>query len=374
MSTEDLFGERLLLSPAQWLSTLTDEYLTEFIKAGGSAVRVISGTPEVLDSTRRSVLETAVREGYYAADLQPGEPDAAGKRPDLHRIDKFFFAVTREVDWKAWAAEQARHYLQSRGIHLTAGRALSDVDGIALDNGREPQDLLNQYQAEFATPQLRDPGLAVEFRAGITALGRAQLMADAVTPTTEEVLLAWFEGRTLPGGAAALKRAGIYDRIQQANARYMLASFCHWLPRAGRSGLVVTFDFRPYEHKRIPPVAKMNQQNRVLRDAIERGATQAEIAAIVAGFEQEPAVTYSDAAYMQMLTLIRRFIDEIDWLEHFLLVILTSPRFYQSRAFDATVKRSYFDYDALQTRIGLEVHDARRANPCAALAHLGAAV
>src|SRR5207244_2095710 len=105
-------------------------------------------------------------------------------------------------------------------------------------------------------------------------------MTDVVTPTTEEGLLAWFQGKTLPGAASALKKAGIHERIQQANARYMLASFCHWLPRVGRSGLVATLDFRPYEHKRIPAAAKISQQNRLLREAVERGASNEEIAAI----------------------------------------------------------------------------------------------
>jgi hypothetical protein len=368
MSHDDLFGEHLMVAPDLWLRTLEREYLGEFIKAGGSAVRVVSGAPELLDATRGQVLDAGRREGYHVVDL---EPDDAGKRPDLHRIDRFFFAVSRDVDWKAWAAEQARQYLESRGIYLAENRALNDLDGIARDNDREPQDLLNQYQAEFATPQLRDHGLSVEFRAAVTALGRAQLIPDSMTPTTEEVLLSWLQGRTMPGAAAALKKLGIYDRVQQANARYLLASFCHWLPRTGHSGLIVTLDFRPYEYKRLPPAAKMQQQNKRMREAVQRGATQDELAAIVAEAEREPPVSYSDAAYMQMLTLIRRFIDEIDWLEHFLLVILTSPLFYESKAFNPAVKRSYFDYDALQTRIGLEVHDARRANPCAALAHLG---
>ena len=371
MTTDDLFGERLMLAPDLWLKTLQDEYLSEFVRAGGSAVRVVSGTPEVLEATRSSVLESARRDGYYVAELDPGQPDAADKRPDLHRIDKLFFAVTQGVDWKAWAAEQAKQYLQSRGIFLAENRDLNDLDGVARDNEREPQDLLNQYQSEFATPQLRDHGLSVEFRAAVTALGRAQLIPDSMSPTAEEVLLAWLAGRTLPGAAAALKRIGIYERVQQANARYLLASFCHWLPKTGHSGLVVTLDLRPYEYKRIPPAAKMQQQNRRMREAVQRGATQEELAAIVAEAEKEPAVSYSDAAYMQMLTLVRRFIDEIDWLENFLLVILTSPQFYESKAFNPAVKRCYFDYDALQTRIGLEVHDARRANPCAALAHLG---
>ena len=164
MTTDELYGERLMLAPELWLKTLQDEYLSEFVRAGGSAVRVISGAPETLEKARAAVLDSARRDGYYVADLDSSQPNAQGKRPDFHRIDKFYFAVTRGVDWKAWAAEQAKQYLHSRGIYLAENRDLRDLDGIAKDNEREPQDLLNQYQAEFATPLLRDHGLSVEFR------------------------------------------------------------------------------------------------------------------------------------------------------------------------------------------------------------------
>ena len=66
-----------------------------------------------------------------------------------------------------------------------------------------------------------------------------------------------------------------------------------------------------------------------------------------------------------------RFIDEIDRFERLFLVILTSPNFYKDKTLDPTVQRCYFDYDALQTRIGQEVHDARNANPAASLVQLG---
>ncbi|HLJ53437.1 MAG TPA: hypothetical protein VKT77_00275 [Chthonomonadaceae bacterium] len=145
-------------------------------------MRVVSGAPGTLETTRAAVLESARNAGYFVAELDPGQPDAAGKRPDLHRIDRMFLAITRGVDWKVWAAEQARQYLHSRGIYLAEGRQLDDLDGIARDNGREPQDLLNQYQSEFATPLLRDHGLSVEFRAAITALGRAQLIPTRCRP------------------------------------------------------------------------------------------------------------------------------------------------------------------------------------------------
>ena len=126
---------------------------------------------------------------------------------------------------------------------------------------------------ELATPQIRDTRLSIEFRTAVTSLGRALLIPDAVTPTTEEVLLGWFAGRSLPGAASALKKVQIYERINLANARYMLASFCRWLPQTGHAGLVVTFDFRPYEFKKIARSKRQAEQLQSVREAIDRGAS-----------------------------------------------------------------------------------------------------
>lgn len=362
------------LSLEDWLATVEYEYLTDYIRSGGSSVKVVSGSGATLQRAVARVHAMASEGGYYAAHLDAAQPDAAGKRPDLHRIDRFFFQVTQEVDWKEWAAMQARQYLESRGIHLAEGRELGDLEQIALDNDRDPLDLLNQYQRELATLQIRDPRLSLEFRTAITALGRALLIPDAVSPTTEEVLLGWFGGLSLPGASSALKKVQIYERIHVANARPMLQSFCHWLPQTGHAGLVVTLDFRPYEFKKIAKGKRQAEQLQQVRDAIARGASAEELAKLAEEHESaEPALNYSDAAYMQMLTLIRRFIDEIDRFERFFLVILTSPNFYKDKTLDPTIKRCYFDYDALQTRIGQEVHDTRHANPAASLVQLGGA-
>ncbi|MCW3051571.1 MAG: hypothetical protein JWN14_741 [Chthonomonadales bacterium] len=362
------------LSVEDWLATIEYEYLADYIRSGGSSVKVLSGTDAQLKRAVARIQAVASSADYFTAHLDPALPDVAGKRPDLHRIDRFFFKVTEEVDWKAWAAMQARQYLESRGIHLEEGRALGDLEQIALDNGRDPLDLLNQYQRELAMLQIRDPRLSIEFRTAITALGRALLIPDAVSPTSEEVLLGWFAGQSMPGAASALKKVQIYERINLANARPMLASFCHWLPQTGHAGLVVTLDFRPYEFKKIAKGKRQAEQLQKVREAIARGANAEELAQLAEEHDSaEPELFYSDAAYMQMLTLIRRFIDEIDRFERFFLVILTSPNFYKDKTLDPTVKRCYFDYDALQTRIGQEVHDTRYANPAASLVQLGGA-
>ena len=354
------------VSPDVWLDTIHREYLSEYIKSGGSTVKFISGDSPTLSSAQTRLHDLAESEGYLHVHLDAAKALPDGKKPDLHRIDRFFFAATAAVDWRGRTTAEARAYLDSRGVVVPQGRALQDIDGIAQDNGRTATDLINQFQRELVTGLIKDHGMAIEFRAAISALMRAQLLPDSMTPTTEDVLLEWFAGRTMPGAAAALKKINIFERVTRANARHMLASFCRWLPRAGHGGLIVTLDFRPYEHKKVPRGKRQANTLQALEQALAAGASKERLEALLAEGAAEPAISYSDLAYMQMLAQLRRFIDEIDWFERFMLVVLTTPGFYED-----TSARKYWNYDALQSRIGLEVHDAQRANPAAALVHLG---
>lgn len=366
MDTSPLARRSNKVSPDVWLDTILREYLNDYIKSGGSTVKFVSGDPDTLETVRSRVGCLAQNEGYFYSHLEPGAAQPDGKRPDLHRIDRFFFAATEAVDWKRWTASQARAYLDARGVVVDANRDLQDLDRIAQDNGRTTTDLINQFQRELVTGMIKDHGMAIEFRAAMSALMRAQILPDSMTPTTEEVLLEWFAGRTMPGAAAALKKIHIFDRVTRANARHMLASFCRWLPRAGHGGLVVTLDFRPYEHKKVPRGKRQSDTLAALQRAIAAGASKERLEALLAEGSAEPTISYSDLAYMQMLAQLRRFVDEIHWIERFMLVVLTTPAFY-----DDASPRNYWNYDALQTRIGLEVHDAKRANPTATLVHLG---
>jgi len=356
----------ITVSPDIWLDVIHREYLSEYIKSGGSTVKFVSGDSPTLASAQARLHDLAEAEGYFHVHLDAAKALPDGKKPDLHRIDRLFFAATESVDWRGRTTAEARAYLDSRGVVVQQGRALQDLDGIAQDNGRTATDLINQFQRELVTGLIKDHGMAIEFRAAISALMRAQLLPESLTPTTEDVLLAWFAGRTMPGAAAALKKIHIFERVTRANARHMLASFCRWLPRAGHGGLIVTLDFRPYEHKKVPRGKRQAATLQALQQAIAAGAATAKLEALLAEGAAEPAISYSELAYMQMLAQLRRFIDEIDWFERFLLVVLTTPGFY-----DDVSARNYWAYDALQSRIGLEVHDVQRANPAAALVHLG---
>jgi hypothetical protein len=363
LAIKDYRGDSLRVPPEEWLALLDREYLSDYIPSGGSVVRFVSGSPETLQSVERAVKSNAERYGFHYAGLDPASLNEDGKKLEVHRIDKLFFEVTREVDWKSWTASHVREYLERQSIKVGPDRRLNDLDGIAADNERDATDLLGQFQSHYATPLIRDNSQEIEFRTALTALSRAQVVPDAVSPTTEDVVLGWFTGR--PGLSRELKKLHIYNRIDLSNARHMLASFCKWLPRVGRSGLVIVLNFQPYEF-----VKKSVAQRRVdtldkLREAITRGGSQEELSSIMAEGDADPPINYSPIAYNQMLQLLRRFIDEIEGFERFCLVVLTSPEYY-----DRASERNYYNYDALQTRIGLEVHDSNRANAVAALVHL----
>jgi hypothetical protein len=357
-----MHGAPTLAVPVEtWLKVIRDEYLADYIPSGGSAVKFICGSDDDLGRARDGVAAAAAEAGCYYAALAAGQLLANGKKPDLHRIDRLYFAVTQDFDWERGAAGQAMRLLERAGVRWPGGAERTTLAALAEANGRDENDLANEYQRLMTEAQIRDHLQCRPFRAALAGLGRAGLMPENFTPTTQEVLLAWLRG--LPGGAATLKKLRIYERIGVRNARHMLASFCHWLPNAGWRGLVVDLDFRAYELTRLPAAAQRSRE--MLRHAIAMQRPYEELE-LMAADPFETLACYTQRAFLEMMALLRRFIDEIDRFERFLLVVRTSPRFY-----DDLEPRNYGKYGALYSRIGTEVHDRNRGNPAASQVHLG---
>lgn len=347
----------------KWVDCIQQEYLDGqgglpgLIPSGGSAVKFVSGTEDVLTKARDALLAKAQTAKMLSVVLDPSELNADGKNPDLHKIDKFYFAVTRNIDWRKYAYQQVRSYFEQNGFVVPQ----TDDFNIASIESSNPtiSTQVKKKLMELANTLVTDHGLAYEFRSALASLQQSLVDPQPGQPTLEDSVLMWLRGKTQPGVSTILKKVQIYDRITVRNARYMLMSFCRWLPEVNQEGLVVVLDFRPYEKKK----KSQAEINRELLDAYEKYASQETINRIKD--KQSQSVFYSDQAYVQMLSLLRHFIDDIDRFERFLLVVLTSPRFY-----DSIEPRNYNNYDALQTRIGQEVRDIHRPNPVAALVNL----
>lgn len=367
MVLSEVPGETGRIRVDDWLRVLEGEYLADYIRSGGSAVKFVSGSHDVLRTVEQRVLAVGEALQYHCVKLDPGVPGEDGRPPNLHLIDRFYLQATRDVDWRGWAGVHARAVLAEMGVEAPPEQELN-LQAIAESSGREENDLRSAFEQRL-TGLIKERSLAIEFRAALTALCRAQLVPDHMTPTTEQVLLEWLAGRTVRGGSAALKKIRIFKKIDRSNARYMLASFCRWLPRIGRRGLLVVLDFRPYEVRRSTSRQSAELKVAKVREALAREESREKLKEIVGGDEETGSLRYSNIAYMHMLQMLRRFIDEIDKLERFMLVALVSPEYVQAQRAPGQA-RHYTDYDALQTRIALEVRDAKRPNPAASLVHL----
>ncbi|MEP6755830.1 MAG: hypothetical protein ABJA67_10040 [Chthonomonadales bacterium] len=350
-----------------WFEIIEQEYLADYVKSGGSAVRFVSGNDATLERLADDLGDISDSQGFHYAQIDPSIPKVDGRRPTYHNIDEFFFSVTESVPWNEWAANEAREFLRINGIDIASGCSLNDVESIANYNGRDTGDLINQYQREFITPRIRDTRLTVEFRSAMVALGKSQLLPDSVTPTTEQVLLEWLNGKSVKGGAAALKKIQIFGKIDKSSGRHALSSFCRWVSLINRSGVVVTLDLRPYQRKRETEAQRLRRINELAQVALGSENSPEEARRILSTSVELNSIYYSQLAYVEMLQLLRRFIDEIESFHGLLLIVLTTPDFYDQHS-----PRNFFNYDALQTRIGQEVHDVDRANPSAALVHLQA--
>ena len=155
MSDSQLRQTSIHTNPQLWLDIVRSEYLEGFIADGGSAVKVVSGSQQTLRKVSASLSQLANAGDYHYVSVDPTALTEDGRKPDLHRIDRLFFAVSETLDWKSLAMIQAYRYLAQSGINVE-GRTLDDLEGIAADNGRDVTDLLRQYQRELATPQINN--------------------------------------------------------------------------------------------------------------------------------------------------------------------------------------------------------------------------
>jgi len=355
------------LTPDEWLTGFDDRYLADYVPSGGSVVRFVSGDAAALDDVREGLERIGADRQYHYRYLDAEVRQPYSRAPRLHAIECFYSAVTDGVDWQGWARRQAEQVLDRLGVRVPDGCRLGDIERLAALNGRDRNWLMQRYQRE-ADETVQDRAMTVEFRSAVTNLWVDQLLPDTSSPGRAEVLTSWLRGQSAPlGGARVLRGCQIYGRISPTNARHYLVSFCEWARRTGHSGVLAVLDFRAYERVgqgRGGAEAVLGE----IRAALARGEDLDTIRRIAGKSEDErPSVKYSKAAYMQMLSLLRRFIDEIDRFPGMALVVMTKPQFYGP---DLANERRFRDYNALHTRIGQEVSDRLRANPDAALVHL----
>jgi P-loop Domain of unknown function (DUF2791) len=315
------------IQAAEWLRYVGQEYLTTFIRDGGSAIKF--AVP--LDDALRPDLFDGLaaigdREGYLVVKLNAAETK-------VHMVDEIFFRTAEQIPW---------HILSQKVIAKLAAESgyswVDNVDGplyrrLADENQVDSQMLLLDLKKAIGNRVLKQRNLSKDFRVAMTHLCIAELSGGQDGATTIKVLTEWLTGQNK--AVSAVKPFQIFRKINRATARYFFVSLLHWVRLAGYPGIVILLDAQ-----------------RVM----------------LAHNPHDDGLFYSKAAVLDTYEVLRQFIDAADQLEGCFIAVVPDIAFLED------LRRGISAYEALKGRVFDEIRDRHLVNPMASLARISANV
>jgi hypothetical protein len=316
-----------LMSPEEWVAAIEKNYLANYVRDGGAAVKfAAASTSAGRAELRQRLVSAADAYGLFSASLDATEVKQ-------HLIDRLFHAVAAQVDWDALARAYVERMLRARGMRVPAAPGPLSAVRLAELNAAPEMLLRTDLRRALEHELFEDYAMSREFRLAMFALCAAQL-DPTDNPALQGSIKAWLRGELRL--ISEVKRALIYKRISRHNARHLLFSLAHWLTLTGKRGLLLVLDIARYAEAVRPS---------------ERGAGN----------------YYSAAATMDLYEVLRELIDATDEARACFTAVLAGPDFLQDD------RRGVRSYQALFFRIWDEVYDRNRENPFSSLVRIAAA-
>lgn len=315
------------LALRDWLDRIDDEYLSSFVRDGGSSVKFVV-TPDALQMDLENAVSRRCRELNYLFL----KFDAAVSR--AHMPQDLFFTLARQIDWRRLARRSILRLAADRDYGtegIDAGVAGNVFDAIAAANGGlERRFVLQALRPAVEQRVFRNRNLVRDFRVAMTALCQHEESCDGAE-YSGGALLDWLQGRN--PRVSSIRPLPIYTAINRTTARYFIESTLHWVKDSGYSGTVLVLNNRRVTVARNP------------RDGDRH---------------------YTRAMAMDHYELLREFVDDVDRLAATLMLVTTGPAFID----DDERGRGFGIYPALKTRVMDDVHDRNLVNPVASLVRL----
>ena len=312
---------------ADWLRVIDDEYLSSYVKEGGSAVK-FAIAPDELKSGLYAEMEARCRAvGYEVVKL-----DAKERAMRAHMPQDIFFGLARQIDWRRLARRLILRFASERGYEVanidSSGEGV--FDAIAEAHRLEPGFVLGEIRPEIQNAVARNSSMARDFR---VCMSHLCLLEYSRGDYNGQPLLDWLRGYNTR--ISNIRPFAIHTNINRTTARYFIESALFWVSYAGCAGTVILFDNSRVTVPRNP------------RDDFRY---------------------YTRAMTLEHYELLREFIDSVDKLKATLLVVVTNQDFLDESALRSS--RGYGIYPALQTRVMDDVRDRGRVNPLSALVRL----
>src|SRR3972149_112386 len=170
-----------------WLDTIRGEYLHDFIKHGGAAVKFVVPMEDNDHIRLLNLLrKTSEEENYFFTSV-----NAVSTK--IHMIDKLFHEVARQIDWDELSLSFVKNIFAKNRHELPIHREDFDFQNIAAINNLEEIFLRKEVRSWFEKEIFRDFEMSQEFRIAMMRLCLEQINL-AGPPFLSNALKEWLRG------------------------------------------------------------------------------------------------------------------------------------------------------------------------------------
>ncbi len=313
------------IQPAEWLRYIDKEYLSTYIRGGGTAIKFAVPMEDGLRVDLFAGLAAiGNRAGYLAVNINAAETK-------VHMVDELFFRTAEQIPWTKLSRMAIAKIAVETG-YSWVDKADGPLYGhLAEANQVEPQLLLMELKQAIWKKVFKQRNLSKDFRVAMTHLCIAELSGGPDGATAVQVLTEWLTGRNR--AVSAVKPFQIFRKISRATGRHFYESLANWVRFAGYPGMVILLDAERVTLARNP---------------------------------RDNGLFYSKAAVLDTYEVLRQFIDAADQLNGCFLAVVPDIAFLE----DQGQGRGIGAYEALKFRVFDEVRDKRLVNPMASLARI----
>jgi P-loop Domain of unknown function (DUF2791) len=311
-----------LLSSDDYVDFLAKEYLLDYVRTGGAAVKFCVGSPPTLSRLRARFRSVADDNNYLYASV-----DAAGTKVSM--TDQVLFALTRALD-----LDEISQALSARA-YREAGFPTPDPSGPGIDTvsshyQMDWSELYRSVRRRLEQTLLADVGLPRDLRLALFRLAQHHLDAGDVSDAEAQAIKDWLTGR--PANGRALRSSGIRYRITRGNALRILTALPGAIATSGHRGLIANLHL----------------------ERLGRDRPKAD----------RESIYYTNGARLDVYEIVRELIDSTDSLGHGLVVITIPDDLFDNP------DRGPFVYPALAMRLIDDVADRHIPNPFAPVVRL----
>ncbi len=284
----------------RWLDYLRDHYLANYIADGGSKVKVLVGGPGTGKTHLiRCALQDAKALNYQIVDLSAHEY-RLNDLPGLYR------AIVKQVNKENLVTGLCHQVAKKLGYGQYDDS--NDILSLLMTDQGLTRDLAVHEIKRNIGLTLKDTDFSASFRAfAYSVISNRLIMGneDGI-----RLALKWLAGEKLERHQ---KQATLlFERLQKTNARYWLNSLIRLLHLAGMTGLVVAIDDLEVLTERHPETRRYRYTANAIKDTCE---------------------------------LIRQVIDDVELLDHFLLLLAGRREMIEDD------RRGFKSYEALWMRL-----------------------